>query len=131
MSVENVLKMIKDNNIEWVGLQFGDLFGTLQTFTVPAAMVDEELFEEGAAFDGSSIRAWKSIDKSDMLIVPDPATAYIDPFRERPTLNVIGTMLEPRTGQPYDRCPRSIAKKRSTSSRLQGLGDTVYFRPRA
>ena len=129
MSVENVLKLIKDNDIKWVSLQFGDLFGTLQTFTVPADLVDEDLFEDGAAFDGSSIRAWKSIDKSDMLLMPDASTAYLDPFREQPTLNVIGDILEPRTGQPYDRCPRSIAKKALAYLKSLGLGDTVFFGP--
>ena len=129
MSVDNVLKMIKDNDVQYVSLQFGDMFGTLQTFTLPAKLVDEEIFEEGAAFDGSSIRAWKSIDKSDMLLMPDAETAYLDPFREASTLCILGTILEPRTGQLYDRCPRSIATKALNYLKSTGIGDMAFFGP--
>ena len=129
MSADNVFKMIKDNEVEFVDIQFGDLFGTLQHFTLPAALLDADAFEDGLAFDGSSVRAWKSIDKSDMMLVPDPDSAYIDPFREKSTLNLIGNVVEPRTGQLYDRCPRSIVKKALSHLSSTGIGDKAYFGP--
>jgi glutamine synthetase len=129
MSVENVLQMMKDNKIEFVDLMFGDLFGTLQHLTFPAHAVNEDFFEDGAAFDGSSIRGWKSIDKSDMQIIPDATTAFIDPFRDRPTLCMFVDIFEPRTGQRYERCPRSIAWKALQYVKELGLGDMVYFGP--
>ncbi|MHC5067161.1 MAG: type I glutamate--ammonia ligase [Planctomycetota bacterium] len=129
MSVDNVFQLIKDKGVQFIDVQFGDLFGTLHHFTLPAKLLEAEHFEDGLAFDGSSIRAWKSIDKSDMMLVPDPASAYIDPFREYSTLCLIGKVIEPRTGQLYDRCPRSIAEKALNYLKSLGIGDTVFFGP--
>jgi len=129
MSVDNVMKLIKDNDGKFVSFQFGDLFGTLQHFTFPAKMLDADAFEEGLPFDGSSIRAWKSIEKSDMMLQPDAESAYLDPFREHPTLCLMSNVLEPRTGQLYDRCPRSIAKKALAYMESLGIGDTAFFGP--
>jgi len=127
MSVDNVMQLIKDKDVQFLDLQFGDLFGTLQHFTIPVSALDPDALEEGVPFDGSSIRAWKSIEKSDMLLQPDPETAYLDPFREQTTLCLIGNILEPRTGQLYDRCPRSIAKKAIAHLQSAGIGDIAYF----
>ncbi|MFW5828845.1 MAG: glutamine synthetase beta-grasp domain-containing protein, partial [Planctomycetota bacterium] len=129
MSVDNVMKMLKDNNVEFVDLMFGDMFGTLQHFTFPVHTVTEDLFEDGLMFDGSSIRGWKGIEKSDMQIVPDAGSAFIDPFRDRPTLCLFGDIYEPRTGQRYDRDPRSIAWKSLQFMSELGIGDTVFFGP--
>lgn len=128
-AVEKVLKTIKDKEIKYVNLQFGDLFGTLQQFMIPASRISAEFLEEGVPFDGSSIRAWKGIEKSDMLLMPDCESAYIDPFREQATLAIIGNILEPRTGELYNRCPRSIAKKALAYLQSTGIGDMAYFGP--
>lgn len=122
----DIIKMITDNDIKFVDVQFGDLFGTLHHFTIPAVSIDEDALEDGFPFDGSSIRAWKSIDKSDMLLKPDLDSAYIDPFREHATLCLIGDVLEPRTGEFYDRCPRSIVKKALNYLKSTGIGDIAY-----
>ena len=129
MNVADVLKMATDNNVKFVDLVFGDMFGTLQHFTLPAACLTEELFEIGQPFDGSSIRGWKSIDKSDMLMMPDPASAFIDPFREVPVLTVFCSIKEPRTGESYDRDPRSIAENAIKYLASTGLGDNAFFGP--
>jgi len=129
MTPSEVLKLIKEENIQFVDFQFGDLFGTLNHFTVPASTVDEETFTDGKPFDGSSIRAWKSIDKSDMVMMPDPSTAYIDPFRTVPTLCIIGDIYEPRTGELYDLGPRSVARKALDYLASAGIGDLAFFGP--
>ncbi len=129
MTPADVMQMIKDNKIQFVDFQFGDLFGTLNHFTIPAATLSQEDLENGKPFDGSSIRAWKSIDKSDMLILPDCTTAYLDPFRKYPTLCIMGNILEPRTGELYDLAPRNIAQKALNYLKAQGIGDEVFFGP--
>ncbi len=130
MSTPNdVIKLAKDNNVQFVDLLFGDLFGSLQHFTFPVSRLDDAMFKDGMAFDGSSVRGWKGIDKSDMIMIPDPSTAYIDPFRELPTLAMFCTILEPRTGQPYNRDPRSVAAKALAYLRSTGIGDTAFFGP--
>ncbi len=129
MTKTDILRMIKDEDIEYVDLQFGDMFGMLHHTTFVAANFKEEFVEQGIPFDGSSIRAWKSIDKSDMLFLPDPTTAFIDPFRKRKTLAIFGNIIEPRTGQPYERSPRVIASKAEDYLKSLGIGDIVYFGP--
>ena len=129
MKPSDVLKKAKDNNIEFVDMQFGDLFGRLHHFTLPVSLLSEEIFEEGVPFDGSSIRAWQSIDKSDMLIKPDPASAYIDPFRDLPTLCLFNDVYDPRTGQRYDRCPRSIVGNALDFLKSSGIGEVAYMGP--
>lgn len=129
MTPADVIKLAQENNVKFIDLVFGDMFGALQRFTLPATDLNEELFEEGAPFDGSSIRGWKSIDKSDMLMMPDPASAFIDPFRVHSTLTIFCSILEPRTGELYERDARSIAQKAVKYLESTGIGDTAFFGP--
>ena len=126
---QEVLNMIQDQNIELIDLKFVDLFGIWQHCTFHRSLVDEDAFSTGIAFDGSSIRGWKAINASDMLMVPDPTTAWIDPFMEVPTLSMICTIKEPRTGELYERDPRSIAEKAIDYLISTGIGDTVFCGP--
>ncbi len=129
MAVANVLKMIQENEVRYVDLRFTDTRGKEQHVTVPAHVVDEEWFERGHAFDGSSIAGWKGIQASDMLLMPDPATANIDPFFDEPTLILTCDVIDPVDGKGYDRDPRSIAKRAEAYLKASGLGDTAYFGP--
>src|SRR5499426_3582357 len=108
---KDVLKYAKDNKVEAVDLKFCDLLGTWQHFSIPTSELSEDLFEEGSGFDGSSIRGWQPINASDMLVVPDPVTAVMDPFTAAPTLSLIGDVVDPITKEEYTRDPRHIAKK--------------------
>ncbi|MDJ0575958.1 MAG: type I glutamate--ammonia ligase [Xenococcaceae cyanobacterium MO_234.B1] len=126
---QEVLKMIQDKNIELIDLKFIDLFGIWQHCTFHCSLIDEAAFTDGVPFDGSSIRGWKAINASDMAMVPDPATAWIDPFMETPTLSMICSIKEPRTGEWYDRDPRSLAQKAVDYLQATGIGDTVYCGP--
>lgn len=128
---EEVLKMIQDQNIKMIDLKFVDLPGTWQHCTFYHDQIDESSFINGVAFDGSSIRGWKAINDSDMAMVPDPATAWIDPFYAEPTLSMICRIKEPRTGEWYSRDPRSIAAKAIEYLSSTGIGDTAYFGPEA
>ena len=105
--------------------------GKWQHVTFDIALVDEEFFSEGMMFDGSSIAGWKAINESDMLLMPDPSTATIDPFFSASTLSIICDVLEPMTGEPYNRDPRGIAKKAEAYLKTTGIGDTAYFGPEA
>ncbi len=129
MNAADVIKLAQENNVKFVDLVFGDMFGSLQHFTLPAKCLTEELFVNGQPFDGSSIRGWKSIDKSDMLMMPDPGSAFIDPFREVPVLTMFCSILEPRTGESYDRDPRSIAENAIKYLQSTGIGDKAFFGP--
>jgi glutamine synthetase len=129
MTSHDVIKLAKDNGVQFVDFLFGDMFGILQHFTYPVARLDESMIKDGMAFDGSSIRGWKTIDKSDMIMVPDPESAFLDPFRIQPTLCMFCDIIEPRTGQPYDRDPRSIAKKALAYLKSTGIGDAAFFGP--
>ncbi len=126
-----VLQMIKDQDIQMIDLKFIDLPGIWQHLTVHRSQIDESSFTDGVAFDGSSIRGWKAINESDMSMVPDPATAWIDPFMKEPTLSLVCSIKEPRTGEWYDRCPRVIAQKALNYLKTAGIGDTAYFGPEA
>ena len=126
---QEVLKMIQDQNIELIDLKFIDMLGTWQHCTFHRNLIDEDSFSEGVTFDGSSIRGWKAINNSDMAMVPDPTTAWLDPFMEAPTLSMICTIIEPRTGELYDRDPRSIAEKAIDYLIASGIGDTVFCGP--
>lgn len=128
---QEVLKMIQDENIELIDLKFVDPLGTWQHLTIYKDLLEEESFTEGVAFDGSSIRGWKSIHESDMAMRPDPKTAWIDPFMEEKTLSLICTIVEPRTGELYERCPRAIATKALQFLTNANLGDTAFFGPEA
>ncbi len=128
---EDVLKYIKDNNIKIVDLKFIDMPGTWQHCSFYADLIDEDAFVDGVAFDGSSIRGWKAINESDMSMVPDPKTAWMDPFYKEPTLSMICSIKEPRTGEWYNRDPRSIARKAVEFLQSTGIGDTVFIGPEA
>ncbi|MGC9526162.1 MAG: type I glutamate--ammonia ligase [Limnospira sp.] len=130
-TAQEVLSMIQDQNIEVIDLKFIDMPGTWQHLTVHRSQIDETSFTDGVAFDGSSIRGWKAINESDMMMVLDPKTAWIDPFMAEPTLSVICSIKEPRTGEWYSRCPRSIAQKAIDYLNETGLGDTAFFGPEA
>jgi glutamine synthetase len=128
---QEILGMIKDQNIQMIDLKFIDTPGIWQHLTLYYDQIDESSFTSGVAFDGSSIRGWKAINESDMAMVPDPDTAWIDPFMEEPTLSLICSIIEPRTGEPYNRCPRTIAQKALDYLKSSGLGDMAYFGPEA
>ncbi|ABW26523.1 type I glutamate--ammonia ligase [Acaryochloris marina] len=130
-SPQDILNWIKNDNIQVVDLKFIDMPGIWQHLTLYQDQIDESSFTDGVAFDGSSIRGWKAINESDMAMVPDPNTAWIDPFMEEPTLSMICSIQEPRTGQPYERCPRSIAQKALDYLASTGIGDTAFFGPEA
>lgn len=130
-SPQDILSWIKNDNIQVVDLKFIDMPGIWQHLTLYQDQIDESSFTDGVAFDGSSIRGWKAINESDMAMVPDPNTAWIDPFMEEPTLSMICSIQEPRTGEPYDRCPRAIAQKALDYLASTGIGDTAFFGPEA
>lgn len=128
---EKILKYIKDNNIQFVDLKFMDFPGQWQHFTVPVTQFRGDSFEDGYGFDGSSIRGWKAINESDMLIIPDENTMFVDTFIEAPTISLICDVYEPATKEKYSRCPRNIAQKAEAYLRSTGIADTVYFGPEA
>ncbi len=130
-AVEKVLKFIKDNGIKFIDLKFMDFPGQWQHLTVPAANFNADSFEDGFGFDGSSMRGWKPIHESDMLLIPDPETMFVDMFIEAPTLSLICDVYEPATKEKYSRCPRSIAQKAEAHLLSTGIADTVYYGPEA
>ncbi|MEH2229100.1 MAG: type I glutamate--ammonia ligase [Nostoc sp.] len=128
---QELLKRIQDEKIQLIDLKFIDTVGTWQHLTLYQNQIDETAFTDGVPFDGSSIRGWKAINESDMTMVLDPNTAWIDPFMEVPTLSIICSIKEPRTGEWYNRCPRVIAQKAIDYLVSTGLGDTAFFGPEA
>ena len=128
---KDVLKLIKDEDIRFVDFKFLDFPGTWQHFTVPVGVFDEDIFEDGLGFDGSSMRGWQPIHASDMLLKPDPTTARIDPFTADKTISLIATIHDPITGEGYTRDPRFIAQKAEAYLRQTGIADTAYFGPEA
>ena len=131
MTPEQVLAMAKENGAKVVDIRFMDFPGMWQHFTVPIGELTEESFEDGFGFDGSSIRGWQPINASDMLVIPDAATAKIDPFFKVPTLVLIGDIVDPITREAYTRDPRNIAKKAEAYLKSTGIGDTAYIGPEA
>ena len=129
MSVDTVLKLIKDHEIEFVDLRFVDMLGKQHHVTFPAHAIDESTFEDGKMFDGSSIAGWKGINESDMVLMPDPETAIVDPFMTDPTLILNCDVLEPHTMQAYTRDPRSIARRAEAFLKSTGIADTAFFGP--
>lgn len=123
------IELIKKNNIAFIDIQFGDLYGRVHHFTVPANQFSEESFESGLPFDGSSIRSWQGIEKSDMLIVPDPSSMFVDPFREMPTICFFGNIVDPRTHKKYEKDPRSVLFNALEYMKSLGIGDTVFCGP--
>src|SRR6187401_3276462 len=130
-SSNDVLKLAKDAGVEIVDVRFCDLPGLMQHFSVPAHELTADVFEEGLGFDGSSIRGFQEIQESDMLLIPDPSTAVIDPFRQHPTLNINCFVRDPLTGESYSRDPRYIIAKAEAYLESTGLADTTYFGPEA
>ena len=131
MTPDDVMKLVRENGIKMVDVKFTDLPGTLQHFTVPIKHFDEDKFVEGLGFDGSSIRGFQEINESDMLVIPDPNTAAIDPFTTVPTLSLLCDIYEPLSRQPYSRDPRYIARKAEDLVRRSGIADQAYFGPEA
>ncbi|HEX7062633.1 MAG TPA: glutamate--ammonia ligase [Woeseiaceae bacterium] len=129
MTAAEVLGLIKEKEIKFVDFRFTDTKGKEQHVTAPARVVDQDTFEEGKMFDGSSIAGWKGINESDMVLMPDPASAVVDLFSEEPTLNLRCDVLEPSTMQGYDRCPRSLARRAEAYLRSTGIADEAYFGP--
>ena len=131
MSTESVLKLIADENVEYVDIRFTDPRGKLQHVTVMSDQVDSDFIDEGFMFDGSSIAGWKSIEASDMKLMMDTDSAYIDPFYAEKTLCVHCSVVEPDTGEAYERDPRSTAEKAEAYLKASGIGDTAFFGPEA
>ena len=129
MNAEHVLKMMAEHEVEFVDFRFADMAGRQHHVTFPAHAVEAETFEDGKMFDGSSIAGWKGINESDMVLMPDPATAVLDPFSGAKQLNLICDVLEPSTMQPYARDPRSIAKRAEAFLKSTGAADTAFFGP--
>ena len=128
---QEALNYIKEHKIQIVDLKFIDMPGIWQHLSLYHDQIDETAFTDGVPFDGSSIRGWKAINESDMTMVIDPTTAWIDPFMAEPTLSFICSIKEPRTGEPYGRCPRTIAQKAIDYLNTTGIGDTAFFGPEA
>ena len=131
MNVREVLDFAKKNKVQVVDMKFVDLIGTWQHFTIPVSELTEGLFKDGSGLDGSSIRGWRAINNSDTLLVPDPATACMDPFCSVPTLSLIGNVVDPITREMYDRDPRFIAQKAEKYLQSTKIGDTSYWGPEA
>jgi glutamine synthetase len=126
---ERTLNLIKDNDIRWVDLRFTDTRGKEQHVSIPATQVDEDFFEDGKMFDGSSIAGWKGINESDMILMPDDSTSVIDPFTDDATIILRCDVIEPSTMQGYERDPRSVAKRAEAYLTSSGLGDSAFFGP--
>ncbi|MFO7769469.1 MAG: type I glutamate--ammonia ligase [bacterium] len=128
---KEVLDIVKENSVELIDLKFMDFPGLWQHFTVPASKLEEDSFEEGYGFDGSSMRGWQKIFESDMLVVPDPDTAMLDPFYDTKTLSLICDIYDPVTRERYARCPRYIASKAEAYLKSTGIADTAFVGPEA
>jgi glutamine synthetase len=131
MSKQDVLKLIKDEDAAYVDIRFTDPRGKLQHVTVMSDLVDEDFLDEGFMFDGSSIAGWKGIEASDMKLMPDPESAYVDPFYAEKTICIHCTVVEPDTGEPYNRDPRGTALLAEAYLKSSGIGDVAYFGPEA
>ena len=130
-SAKSVIENLKKKDIKYVDLRFTDPRGKLQHVTQHIDTIDEAAFKEGLMFDGSSIAGWQEINESDMILIPDANTGCLDPFYEEPTFAIFCDVIDPKTNQPYERCPRSIAKKAEKYLASAGIGDTAYFGPEA
>jgi len=129
--ITRVFQMMEDNEAEFVDFKFMDFPGLWQHFTLPAEEIDEDVFEDGLGFDGSSIRGWQNINESDMIVIPDPDTAVMDPFTEYSTVSLICDIHDPITKERYSRCPRHIAQKAVYFMQSNQIADTAYFGPEA
>jgi glutamine synthetase len=129
MSTSDFFNMVKENDVKFVDLRFTDTRGKEQHVTIPAHTVDESFFEDGQMFDGSSIAGWKGINESDMILMPDPTTAILDPFFADPTVIIRCDIIEPATMQGYERDPRSVAKRAEDYMKSTGIADVAFFGP--
>ena len=130
-TASDILKQIKDNDVKFVDIRFTDPRGKMQHVTMDVGVVDEDMFADGIMFDGSSIAGWKAINESDMVLMPDTDTVHTDPFFAQSTLAIMCDVLDPITGEPYDRDPRSTSKKAEAYVNASGIGDTIYVGPEA
>ena len=128
-TASDVLQLCREKGVQMVDFKFADLFGTWQHFASPVSQLTEEVFEDGLGFDGSSVRGWKSIHSSDMLVLPDPDTAAIDPFYSRTTLSLQCDIQDPLTREPYERDPRGVAQRGEAFLKRTGYADTCYVGP--
>src|SRR5258708_30304856 len=128
---KSVVEMARKQGAKMVDIKFVDTFGTWQHFSCPISELNEDVFADGYGFDGSSIRGWKSIEASDMLAMPDPDSAFIDPYCAVPTLSLTCTIAETGTREPYTRDPRGIAQRAEKYLVSTGLADQAFFRPEA
>lgn len=129
MSADKVLTLIKEQEVKFVDLRFTDTRGKEQHVSIPAKLIDAGFFQDGKMFDGSSIAGWKGINESDMTLMPEAETAVIDPFFDETTLIIRCDVIEPLTGQGYERCPRSLAKRAEVYMKSIGIADAAYFGP--
>jgi len=129
MDVKEVMQYAKDNNARMVDYKFLDFIGIWQHFTTPISQFEEDVFEDGLGFDGSSIRGWQPIHASDMVVIPDPTTAMMDPIMEVPTLSFICNVFDPITKEPYSRDPRYVAQKAEAYLKSTGIGDQIFIGP--
>ena len=129
MTPAEVIGLIKENEVKFIDFRFTDTKGKEQHVTVPSRVADEDLFEEGKMFDGSSISGWKGINESDMILLPDPSSAVVDIFAEDATLNLRCNVIEPLTMQGYDRCPRSLSCRAEAYLKSTGIADEAFFGP--
>src|SRR5919199_2318832 len=128
---DEVFDYIKKNDVQFIDVRFCDLPGVMQHFTFPVENFGASVFTDGLMFDGSSIRGFQAIHESDMLLLPDPTTAVVDPFRQHKTLNMTFFIHDPLTGEAYSRDPRNIARKAEAYLKGTGIADTSYFGPEA
>src|ERR1700751_5516782 len=126
-TAQDILNLIKEKDVKYVDVRFTDIRGKMQHVTFDIDLVDDDFLNDGTMFDGSSIAGWKAINESDMKLRPDLSTAIIDPFYQQTTMFLFCDVLNPDTNQPYNRDPRSIAKKAETFVKSSGAGDTAYF----
>ena len=129
MSLDHIESLLKTHKIEFVDLRFADMRGVQHHVTFPASIVDASLFEDGRMFDGSSIGGWRGIQNSDMVLLPDPATAYVDPFTADPTLVLVCDILDPATMQAYTRDPRGVARRAEAFLKSSGIAEQAFFGP--
>lgn len=130
-TAKDVIEFAKSNDCKMVDLKFTDLLGTWHHFSITMSELNDALFEDGSGFDGSSIRGWKAINESDMVLIPDPSTAKMDPFCAEATLSISGRVADPITGETYGRDPREVTKRAEQYLKASGVGDVAYFGPEA
>ena len=123
MTPQEVLAYCREKEVKAIDIRFTDFPGTWQHFTIPVSKLDTNIFEDGLGFDGSSIRGWQAINESDMLVVPQPHSAVLDPFTELPTLVMLATIQDPITGEDYSRDPRNVARKAANYLKSTGIAD--------